>query len=85
MPALVSTFGERLLGGRAPESTRVRVRELTVLGGTDKDGRPEPVRRLTLRPGDVVTIVEPTGSGKSAPLRDVEPLAQATRSRSAGR
>ncbi len=54
----------------------MRVDELTILGGTDKDGRPEPVRELTLERGTVVAVVGPTGSGKSALLRDVEILAQ---------
>lgn len=48
---------------------------LTVLGGHDKLGRSEPLE-LTLRPGDVVCIVGPTGSGKSRLLADIECLAQ---------
>jgi len=63
-------------GVGAAEGAPMEVEELTILGGTDKDGRPEPVEELTLRPGDVVAIVGPTGSGKSALLRDVELLAQ---------
>ncbi|WP_456435669.1 ATP-binding cassette domain-containing protein [Methanopyrus sp.] len=54
----------------------MEVHELTILGGTDKDGRPEPVRELTLERGTIVAVVGPTGSGKSALLRDVEILAQ---------
>lgn len=49
---------------------------LTVLGGRDKAGRPEALD-LTLRPGDVVCVVGPTGSGKSRLLADIECLAQA--------
>jgi len=51
------------------------VRKVTILGGRDKDGRPEPVR-LDLHSGDVVCIVGPTGSGKSRLLGDIECLAQ---------
>ncbi len=52
------------------------VKEITVLGGRDKDGNLEPVRELRLRRGTVTAIVGPTGSGKSALLRDIEVLAR---------
>jgi ABC-type lipoprotein export system ATPase subunit len=57
------------LATAAPE-----VVSLSVLGGTDKRGRPETLR-LDLRPGDVVALAGPTGSGKSRFLADVEWLA----------
>ena len=47
---------------------------LTVLGGRDKDGGREELE-LTLHPGEIVTLVGPTGSGKSRFLEDVEFLA----------
>jgi ABC-type lipoprotein export system ATPase subunit len=47
---------------------------LTILGGVDKRGRPERLH-LTLRPGDVLSIVGPTGAGKSRFLEDIECLA----------
>lgn len=51
------------------------VQNITLCGGRDKDGHPENIR-LELRPGDVVSVVGPTGSGKSRLLADVECLAQ---------
>lgn len=51
------------------------VRELRIVGGADKAGHPEDVD-ITVRAGDVVCIVGPTGSGKSRLLEDVEYLAQ---------
>ncbi|TCJ14887.1 ATP-binding cassette domain-containing protein, partial [Parasulfuritortus cantonensis] len=53
-----------------------RVASLTLMGGRDKSGRPENVE-LTLRAGEIVCIVGPTGSGKSRLLADIECLAQA--------
>lgn len=55
--------------------TAGEISSLTVIGGVDKEGRPEDVE-LTLRPGEVVGIVGPTGSGKSRLLADIEWLAQ---------
>ncbi len=52
-----------------------RLDSLTILGGRDKQGRPEGVE-VTLRAGDIVCIVGPTGSGKSRLLGDIECLAQ---------
>lgn len=52
-----------------------RIASLTLVGGRDKHGRAESLD-LTLRPGDVVCIVGPTGSGKSRLLADIECLAQ---------
>ncbi|MBK9303548.1 MAG: ATP-binding cassette domain-containing protein [bacterium] len=49
---------------------------ITVLGGRDKRGAPEPVRELTVDKGDVVCIVGPTGSGKSRLLADIEWVAR---------
>jgi len=51
------------------------IASLTLVGGHDKSGQPENVE-LTLRPGDIVCIVGPTGSGKSRLLADIECLAQ---------
>jgi len=49
--------------------------KVTVLGGTDKEGNAENIC-LELRPGEVVCVVGPTGSGKSRLLADIECLAQ---------
>lgn len=53
----------------------VPLQSLSIAGGHDKAGRPEALD-LTLRPGDVVCVVGPTGSGKSRLLADIECLAQ---------
>ncbi len=52
-----------------------QVQSIRILGGTDKDGRPEDLD-LFLRRGDVVSVVGPTGSGKSRLLADIEWLAR---------
>ncbi len=53
-----------------------KIREITVKAGFDKNGRPEK-QDLILRTGEVVSVVGPTGSGKSRLLADIECLAQA--------
>ena len=53
-----------------------KVTEITVTGGRAKDGSPEPVASLTVRVGEVVCIVGPTGSGKSRLLADIEWVAR---------
>ncbi|ADK84564.1 ABC transporter related protein [Desulfarculus baarsii DSM 2075] len=54
----------------------MRVNQLEILGGQDRDGRPEPLASLRLRPGLTVAVVGPTGSGKSQLLSDIEQLAR---------
>lgn len=51
------------------------VESITVRGGHDKNGRLEKFD-LTVRPGEVICIVGPTGSGKSRFLADIEWMAQ---------
>ena len=53
-----------------------RIRELTVLPGTNRSGEREGFDRIAIRPGDTISIVGPTGSGKSAFVNDIEVLAQ---------
>jgi ABC-type lipoprotein export system ATPase subunit len=53
-----------------------KVTEITITGGRAKDGSAEPVRELTVRVGEVVCIVGPTGSGKSRLLADIEWVAR---------
>lgn len=48
------------------------MRELTILGGKGKNGKPEPVDRLTVRCGELYTIVGNTGAGKSRLIKDME-------------
>ncbi|MDC7220057.1 MAG: ATP-binding cassette domain-containing protein [Spirochaetales bacterium] len=50
---------------------------LEIRGGWGKDGASEPVESLLIRTGEVVSVVGPTGSGKSRLLEDIECLAQA--------
>lgn len=51
------------------------IESITITGGHDKGGRPEEFS-LTVKPGEVICIVGPTGSGKSRFLADIEWLAQ---------
>jgi len=50
--------------------------ELTILPGTNRCGEREGFGRITIRPGDTLSIVGATGSGKSAFINDIEVLAQ---------
>ena len=49
--------------------------QLDIVAGRDKSGQPEQVERFSLKPGDLLAIVGPTGSGKSRLLADIEWLA----------
>lgn len=53
-----------------------RIHELTIIGGSDKNGKPEAMD-ISIVKGDIVCIVGPTGSGKSRLLADIEWMAQA--------
>lgn len=48
------------------------VRSLTILPGKDKHGNPEQFESLTIQPSQIISIVGPTGSGKSRLLADIE-------------
>ncbi len=48
------------------------IERITILGGRGKDGGAELVPRVDLTMGDVVTIVGPTGSGKTTLINDIE-------------
>ncbi|WP_316347074.1 ATP-binding cassette domain-containing protein [Desulfuromonas acetoxidans] len=56
-------------------STQELVKSLTIKGGFNKQGDAENFE-LELKPGQVVCIVGPTGSGKSRLLADIEWVAQ---------
>jgi ABC-type lipoprotein export system ATPase subunit len=49
--------------------------ELTILGGVDKTGEKEEVDELTIRSGEVMGVVGPTGSGKTTLINDIEQMA----------
>jgi len=53
------------------------IETITIFGGHGKGGEPEPVRRIDLAMGDVVSIVGPTGSGKTTLINDIELFADA--------
>ena len=55
--------------------TQNDIKSITIKGGQDKFGNSENIT-LHLKIGDVVSIVGPTGSGKSRLLGDIECLAQ---------
>jgi ABC-type lipoprotein export system ATPase subunit len=53
------------------------INTITILGGHGKNGTAEPVQRIDLRMGDVISVVGPTGSGKTTLINDIELFANA--------
>lgn len=52
------------------------IKEITILGGFDKQGNKEPVEKVVIKRGEIFGVVGPTGSGKSSLIGDIEQLAQ---------
>ncbi len=52
------------------------IREITILPGRNRAGDPENFGSLVIRPGETISIVGPTGSGKSAFISDIEIFAR---------
>jgi ABC-type lipoprotein export system ATPase subunit len=52
------------------------IEEITILGGFDKQGNPEPVKKVVITKGEIFGVVGPTGSGKSSLIGDIEQLSQ---------
>ncbi|NLX04251.1 MAG: ATP-binding cassette domain-containing protein [Phycisphaerae bacterium] len=57
--------------------SNVEIENLTVFGGNGKGGVPEAVERVDFRMGQVISIVGPTGSGKTTLINDLELFANA--------
>jgi len=55
----------------------MRVRELTIFRGHGKSGQKDKIDSVTLRMGDVISIVGPTGSGKTTFINDIAMFANA--------
>ena len=72
---LLDEFAEFLEIFSSPEERMENLERLTVRGGFDKSGTPENLS-VTVRRGEVFSIVGPTGSGKSRLLGDIECIAQ---------
>jgi ABC-type lipoprotein export system ATPase subunit len=50
---------------------------ISILGGYGKHAEPEAVARIDMKMGDVVSVVGPTGSGKTTLINDLELFADA--------
>ena len=72
---LQQSLHDFMAGMLALDTPADKVESLTIIGGFDKTGAAEDLE-LTLRPGQVICIVGPTGSGKSRLLADIEWVAQ---------
>lgn len=57
------------------EKSQSVLNSITIIGGKDKSGKVENLT-LTMKRGEIICIVGPTGSGKSRLLGDIECLAQ---------
>ena len=65
---LTDLLNDLLQASRRVEET---INSIEIRGGTDKDGNAENLN-VTLRTGEIVSLVGPTGSGKSQLLADIE-------------
>jgi ABC-type lipoprotein export system ATPase subunit len=72
---LSNSLSDFLDGMLTLQDEQEKVAELTIVGGHNKSGEAEQ-QELILRPGEVICIVGPTGSGKSRLLADIEWIAQ---------
>lgn len=52
------------------------IEKIAIIGGTDKQGNPEPIKEVEIKKGEIVSLVGPTGSGKSCLMSDLDKLAQ---------
>ena len=52
------------------------IESLTIIAGRDKDGQREGFEEFTINKSEIISIVGPTGSGKSRLLADIEWAAQ---------
>jgi len=50
----------------------MEIDKITIRGGQRKDGNPEKVEQFELKMGDIVSIVGPTGCGKTTLINDIE-------------
>lgn len=48
------------------------INKITIIGGIGKDGQKENVERFELKMGDIISIVGPTGCGKTTLINDIE-------------
>ncbi len=71
---LIGDFYEFLVAFGKESGEKANVKTITVLGGHDKSGMPE-LSNWAISVGEIVSIVGPTGSGKSRLLADIECLA----------
>ncbi|KLU64529.1 macrolide export ATP-binding/permease protein MacB [Desulfosporosinus acididurans] len=71
----LKTFGVFLEQFTPKENLLEEVKSITISGGWDKSRTPENIS-LTISAGEIISIVGPTGSGKSRLLNDIECLAQ---------
>lgn len=72
---LSNSLNDFLGGMLALSEEQEKIEELTIIGGHNKSGEAEQLE-VCLRPGEVICIVGPTGSGKSRLLADIEWIAQ---------
>lgn len=71
----IDQLAEHILSSEANDGSDETLESITIVGGRAKDGTAEAVE-MTLSRGEVISIVGPTGSGKSRLLADIECLAQ---------
>lgn len=50
----------------------MNIQEITLIGGRDKNGELETIREVNFRMGNIVSIVGPTGCGKTTLINDIE-------------
>lgn len=75
LKTLKQAFEDYVLALEGALENDFQVEEITIIGGFNKSNEPENFE-LTIKKGDVVCIVGPTGSGKSRLLADIEWMAQ---------